>query len=549
MIPCILFEDEHLVVIKKPAGINTHRPSPYTTDGIYDWLKNQNPRYYNLSTLHRLDKETSGILIFGKTPEANRSLTNQFAKRKIQKSYYFLTDRPINFSQRIIRSDILRQGNRYITTPLSSQLNTLSQKHSNTYAETHFKVLEQKNEYSLIEAIPVTGRTHQIRIHASWGKFPILGDQLYQGTPIGGYICLHAVKLLLYHPITHEKLLFESPSPFTLQSIPGLISSATTLRTSLLSENQTNAYRLFHSQSDGFENIYIDKFNKHLLISGLSQKLSPEIKKLALTAGKQLKSNTVWYRPLLKTPGKESNETASPTLIWSKEPNPTPEVEIKENGIKYKISFQSGYSVGIFLDQRENRQRILTRRIAPNFSLPYISNRTPEMLNAFAYTCAFSICAAKAGYHTTSLDLSKKYLSWGAENMALNNIEPQEHDFIYGDVFNWRKRFLNKGKKFDLIILDPPTFSRSRESGTFKAEQDIGKLAASWIPLLNSQGVMLISTNCAQLPPKDFEEILLSEIKQSGRKLLKSHYYTQPFDFAASSQCKPYLKTYWIQLN
>ena len=82
MIPCILFEDEHLVVIKKPAGINTHRPSPYTTDGIYDWLKNQNPRYYNLSTLHRLDKETSGILIFGKTPEANRSLTNQFAKRK-----------------------------------------------------------------------------------------------------------------------------------------------------------------------------------------------------------------------------------------------------------------------------------------------------------------------------------------------------------------------------------------------------------------------------------------------------------------------------------
>ena len=110
MIPCILFEDEHLVVIKKPAGINTHRPSPYTTDGIYDWLKNQNPRYYNLSTLHRLDKETSGILIFGKTPEANRSLTNQFAKRKIQKSYYFLTDRPINFSQRIIRSDILRQG-------------------------------------------------------------------------------------------------------------------------------------------------------------------------------------------------------------------------------------------------------------------------------------------------------------------------------------------------------------------------------------------------------------------------------------------------------
>ena len=89
----MLHEDEHLLVVNKPAGWNTHAPSPYAGEGIYDWLKHREPRWANLAIIHRLDKETSGVMVFGKTPLANRSLTEQFAGRAVQKKYLLLTDR------------------------------------------------------------------------------------------------------------------------------------------------------------------------------------------------------------------------------------------------------------------------------------------------------------------------------------------------------------------------------------------------------------------------------------------------------------------------
>src|ERR1039457_7159473 len=93
MVPCVIFEDEHLLVVHKPAGWNTHAPSPFAGEGIYDWLKNREPRWASLAIIHRLDKETSGVLVFGKTPLANRSLTEQFAQRRVRKKYLLLTDR------------------------------------------------------------------------------------------------------------------------------------------------------------------------------------------------------------------------------------------------------------------------------------------------------------------------------------------------------------------------------------------------------------------------------------------------------------------------
>src|SRR5215203_7009963 len=96
----IIFEDEHLVVVNKPAGINTHSPSPFAGEGIYEWLKNREPRWANLAIIHRLDKETSGAIVFGKTTIANRSLTTQFAERKVSKKYLLLTDRKISFDKK-----------------------------------------------------------------------------------------------------------------------------------------------------------------------------------------------------------------------------------------------------------------------------------------------------------------------------------------------------------------------------------------------------------------------------------------------------------------
>ena len=95
MLPCVIFEDEHLLVVNKPAGLNTHAPSPFAGEGIYDWLRHREPRWAKLAIIHRLDKETSGVIVFGKTTAANRSLTEQFTNRSVHKKYLLLTDRPM----------------------------------------------------------------------------------------------------------------------------------------------------------------------------------------------------------------------------------------------------------------------------------------------------------------------------------------------------------------------------------------------------------------------------------------------------------------------
>src|SRR5579871_3386187 len=116
--PCVIFEDEHLLVVDKPAGWNTHAPAPFAGEGIYDWLRHREPRWANLAILHRLDKETSGVLVFGKSGMANRALARQFETREVKKKYVFLTDRPVPAKPMTVESAIVRSGERYLSRPL-----------------------------------------------------------------------------------------------------------------------------------------------------------------------------------------------------------------------------------------------------------------------------------------------------------------------------------------------------------------------------------------------------------------------------------------------
>ena len=111
MLACVIFEDEHLLVVNKPAGMNTHAPSPYAGEGIYDWLRHREPRWANLAIIHRLDKETSGVMVFGKTALANRSLTEQFTQRIVTEEIFLLTDRSPEQEALTVKSKIVRAGN------------------------------------------------------------------------------------------------------------------------------------------------------------------------------------------------------------------------------------------------------------------------------------------------------------------------------------------------------------------------------------------------------------------------------------------------------
>ena len=101
-------------MVNKPAGLNTHAPSPFAGEGIYDWLRHREPRWAKLAIIHRLDKETSGVMVFGKTSLANRSLTEQFTNRRVHKKYLLVTDRAVKRNEFVAKSKIARAGDRYV---------------------------------------------------------------------------------------------------------------------------------------------------------------------------------------------------------------------------------------------------------------------------------------------------------------------------------------------------------------------------------------------------------------------------------------------------
>ena len=535
MVPCVIFEDEHLLVVDKPAGWNTHAPSPYAGEGIYDWLKNHEPRWASLAIIHRLDKETSGVMVFGKTPLANRSLTEQFTARQVRKKYLLLTDRAVPQKDFTAKSTLLRTGEKYTSRPGGEP------------AETRFiPVLDSKFTVKnaglrMVWAEPLTGRTHQIRVHAAENGFPILGDALYGGTACSR-VFLHAAEIAFIHPATNARVQFSAPVSFDTD--PRLA-----LRRAIIEPAATTAFRLIHGASDGWPGWFVEKLGDWLLSQSEAPLTARQQEELARQA-ETFASRGAYHKILSRQVRRSTTASASPQKIFGE---PAPDLfEILENGIRYGLSFHEGYSVGLFLDQRDNRRRLLTKHVGAGFSIAGPGAPNAEVLNVFAYTCGFSLCAAKNGARTTSLDLSKKYLEWGRGNFKRNGLDPAAHDFIYGDAFEWLRRLAKKGRSFDAVILDPPTFSQSKEHGVFRVEKNFGALVTAALPVLKPGGLLLASTNSVEWPPDDFLAGVESAVESSpagNRKITKQQYAPQPPDFPISRGAPGYLKTVWLEIR
>ncbi|HEY1489601.1 MAG TPA: class I SAM-dependent methyltransferase, partial [Verrucomicrobiae bacterium] len=469
-------------------------------------------------------------LVFGKTPLANKSLTGQFTQRQVHKKYLLLTDRQVPKKEFAVKSSLLRIGEKYASRP------------GGELAETKFTPVHdakfEVGKLKMVQAEPFTGRTHQIRVQAAESGFPILGDALYGGTA-SSRVFLHASEIAFSHPASNKPVKFFAQVNFDLE--PRLA-----LRTAVIEPEATNAFRVIHGASDGWPGWFVEKLGDFLLSQSetpLSAKQTEELQWLA----KHFSSRGAYHKILSRQVRRSTTTEVSPQLVLGQA---SPErLEILENSVRYEMSFNEGYSVGLFLDQRDNRHRLLTGRIAAEFSIPEIRNTKYEILNCFAYTCGFSVVTAKAGARTTSLDLSKKYLEWGKLNFALNGLEPAAHDFIYGDTFDWLRRLAKKSRAFDAVVLDPPTFSQSKEHGTFRAEKDYGKLVTSALPVLKPGGVLLASTNAADWSPANFLADVETAVRAAKRNILQRHYVPQPPDFPVSRAEPAYLKTVWMRIR
>ncbi len=275
----------------------------------------------------------------------------------------------------------------------------------------------------------------------------------------------------------------------------------------------TNAFRVHDGTR--WPGIFIDALADRLLVSLRDCELPAPLKEMLAETG---------CSTYLKRLDKDVKQ--APQYLGTSCP-PAPRFEIEENGVRYLMDMEAGYSQGIFLDQRDNRAE-LRRRCRPGMTL----------LNTFSYTGAFSVCAALAGACTTTLDLAQPCLNWCRENMALNGIDSNEHHFCKGDTLHWLDRFARQGRVFDAIVLDPPTFSRDEKGRIWRVESDYGKLVAKAAACLAPGGWLLCTTNCRKLSDKGFRR-LVAEGAPHGRLTASP----MPFDFDG----EPYLKTLWVQ--
>lgn len=201
----ILHLDEHLVVIDKPAGLPVlpdgwNRSAPY----LLSFLERQLGRIW---VVHRLDKGTSGVMVFARSAEAHRALNRQFERHETEKVYHAILTGLPHWDEKTTRFPLRSNAGHSHRTVVDDR--------EGKPAETVFRILRRGESHSLAEARPHTGRTHQVRVHAYALGFPLLGDILYSG-PASDLIArpaLHAYSLALVHPISAETLCFTATHP------------------------------------------------------------------------------------------------------------------------------------------------------------------------------------------------------------------------------------------------------------------------------------------------------------------------------------------------
>ncbi|MDN4493737.1 class I SAM-dependent rRNA methyltransferase [Ureibacillus aquaedulcis] len=305
-------------------------------------------------------------------------------------------------------------------------------------------------------------------------------------------------------------------------------------RVDFYKQDDTTAFRVFNGEGDGIGGLTIDYFDGFYLVSFYSKGIYSFRDAIFAALKETTNLRGIYEKKRFDTNGQYveqddyvEGEVGQFPLI------------IKENGMNYAVNLNDGAMTGIFLDQRNVRLALREK---------YSKGKT--VLNTFSYTGAFSVAAALGGaYETTSVDLAKRSLPMTIEQFSVNGIDYEQQQIKVMNVFDYFSYAARHQLKFDVVVLDPPSFARTKKM-TFSTSKDYPKLIEDAIEITASNGLIIASTNNASFNMKKFKTFIDKAFKEKNKryKILEQHQL--PEDFATLEDYPEfnYLKVCMIQL-
>ncbi|MBD8069527.1 class I SAM-dependent rRNA methyltransferase [Bacillus sp. PS06] len=311
------------------------------------------------------------------------------------------------------------------------------------------------------------------------------------------------------------------------------LKAALAYRDSYFTDNDTTAFRVFNGEGDGIGGFTIDYFDGYYLISWYSEGIYyfkdhviQSLSNLVDFKGIYEKKRFAEKGTYIEDDDFIGGERAEFPLI------------VKENGINFAVYLNESAMVGVFLDQKDVRKTIRDK---------YAKGK--RVLNTFSYTGAFSVAAALGGASkTTSVDLANRSKSKTIEQFSVNGIDYESQDIIVEDVFNYFKYAVRRKAMFDMVILDPPSFARSKKN-TFSAGKDYPDLLEKAIAITEKNGIIVASSNCSTFDMDRFKSFIEKAFRQTGQKYKLLEEFSLPSDFKTIKEFKEgnYLKVVFIK--
>ena len=310
-----------------------------------------------------------------------------------------------------------------------------------------------------------------------------------------------------------------------------LFRQAKEKRSAYYQDDLTTAFRLFNQEGDGFGGLTVDLYGDYAAFSWYNSYVY-QIRKVISEAFRQVFPEVLgaYEKIRFKVLDYESAH------VYGQE---APDFfTVLENGVLYQVFMNDGLMTGIFLDQHEVRGSLVDG-LAMGKSL----------LNMFSYTAAFSVAAAMGGAsQTTSVDLAKRSRELSQAHFQANGLSTDDHRFVVMDVFEYFKYAKRKGLTYDVIVLDPPSFARNKKQ-TFSVAKDYHKLISQSLEILNPKGIIIASTNAANVSLQKFTEQIDKGF--AGRSYQILNKYGLPADFAYNKkdESSNYLKVISMKVS